>query len=266
MAYSVERKNNKIIQRKVRIVGNRRIIESVYKLTIYAPGMARLVSPGQFLNIKVNNTYRPLLRKPLGIHRVVKNYFVEILYKVVGEGTRSLSLKKKGQYLDILGPLGNRFDCQPDNRLNILVAGGIGVAPLLFLAEKITDCRLLVLLGAKTKKEILCERDFRDLGCEVKIATDDGSRGFKGTASELLRHLLSTIDYRLSTIYACGPTSMLKETARISKKASMPCFGLLEAYMACGTGACFGCTVVTNHGPKLVCKDGPVFDLSTIRW
>ncbi|MEW6008267.1 MAG: dihydroorotate dehydrogenase electron transfer subunit [Candidatus Omnitrophota bacterium] len=277
-----------------KIIANNKIIDNFYKMQIDAPEIAKVALPGQFLNIKINYIYKPLLRKPLGIHNVSDNKkSIEILYKVVGEGTKILSEKQKGQYVDVLGPLGNGFEHSIlDARCSILVAGGIGVAPLLFLAKKLVHnpkplpCRpagtaqsQIVLIGTKTKRHILCEEEFKDFGYEVKVATDDGSKGFKGTVADLLLNKLQTTNYpstssgsraksrdKLQTIYACGPKPMLKRVAEISKKNKISCFGLLEEYMACGTGACFGCAVLTKAGYKRVCKDGPVFDLSVIEW
>lgn len=144
----------------------------------------------------------------------------------------------------------------------------MGVAPLVALAEKwLNKKRTIVLLGAKTKKGILCIRDFRKLGCKVHIATEDGSCGHKGLVTELLKKVLgaSNIEHRAS-IYACGPKAMLKEIASISRRLHLPAQGSLEENMACGVGACLGCAIKTKDGYKRVCKDGPVFDLKDIIW
>lgn len=266
------KRSNKIRQTKAKILSNKRLVDDFYKVCLYAPQIAKQARPGQFLNVKVDNSYRPLLRKPLGIHRLGASkprVNIEILYKAVGKGTQVLSQRHRGEYIDIIGPLGNGFD-SIEHKLSsgrpILVAGGIGIGPLLFLAERLKERNGLVLIGARTKRHILCEKEFRALGCEVNIATEDGTKGFRGQVTELLKKILPAIDYRLSTIYACGPQPMLKAIACICRKASFSCFGLLEEYMACGTGACFGCVVDTQRGFKRVCQDGPVFDLSTIRW
>ena len=181
------------------------------------------------------------------------------------------------------------------------MAGGMGVAPLLFLAEKlaysvehIADSKnksilcakryplnAIVLIGAKTKGQILCEKEFKELGCEMKVSTDDGSQGFKGKATELLDNILAS-RFRLhasgskkhvacslqhaAQIYACGPRSMLKEISRVSKKYNIPAQVSLEEHMACGIGACLGCVVNTKEGFKRVCKEGPVFNADEICW
>ncbi|MDP3732411.1 MAG: dihydroorotate dehydrogenase electron transfer subunit [Candidatus Omnitrophota bacterium] len=241
----------------------------------HAYGGSRQRREGDFLDIKVNDTYEPLLRRPLSIHRV-RGDNIELLYEVVGRATEVLSCRKPGECLDAIGPLGNGFNYPLSAiryLLPVLVAGGMGVAPLLFLAEKIKSGytlyatrSMLVLIGAKTKNEILCEKEFKDLGCEVKIATDDGSRGLKGKVTELLKDLLLTMNYKLSTIYACGPRPMLKEISRISKNYKIPAQVSLEEHMACGIGACLGCVVNTKEGFKRVCKEGPIFKADEIAW
>jgi len=209
------------------------------------------------------------------VHRA-NNSNIEILFEVVGRGSRLLSQKKPGDYLDIIGPLGNGFtfrEPRTENREPILIAGGMGIAPLFFLAESLIRGKrssaygkIQVLIGAKTKSHILCEKDFKKLGCDVQIATDDGSKGFKGRATDLLKVLLSTIDHRPSTIFSCGPKPMLKELIRITGQYSIPSQISLEAHMACGIGACLGCVVNTKAGYKRVCKDGPVFSGDEITW
>jgi dihydroorotate dehydrogenase electron transfer subunit len=265
----------KQIQIKTKIVKNYQVGEKYFKAIITAPEIAKTASPGQFVMARVKNSCEPLLRRPLGIHRVCgKN--IELLYEIAGRGTEILSQKKSGEYLDIIGPLGNGFDYRLStiDYRPILIAGGMGVAPLLFLAERIRghqvtkspSHKLVVIIGAKTKSHIICEKEFKNLGYDVKIATDDGSAGFKGHITDLLKNKLLAADHRLSTIYACGPKPMLKELARIAKVNNLPAQVSLEAHMACGIGACLGCVVNTEDGFKRVCKDGPVFRADEIVW
>jgi dihydroorotate dehydrogenase electron transfer subunit len=251
-----------MLQANVKILYNKKVKNGYFHMRLLSSGIAKQALPGQFLNIKVNESCEPLLRRPLSIHKVGGNN-IEIFYAVVGEATKILSQRKPGEFLSVIGPLGNGFDCKA-GKSKVLVAGGMGVAPLVFLAKKLTKSiaknKPLVLIGAKTKNDILCEKEFKDLGCAVKIATDDGSKGFKGYVSELLSITLSTIDYRPSTIYACGPKHMLKEIVRLCNKHSIPAQVSLEEHMACGIGACLGCVVNTKKGFKRVCKEGPVFN------
>jgi len=269
---------------KAKLLRNQRIKGSYLRCGLEASNIARSAIPGQFVNIKLTDGCEPLLRRPFGIHRV-EGRNIEILYEVVGRGTEILAQKKPGEYLDIIGPLGNGFDYSAPafqfrrrrTRLRrgssapVLVAGGMGVAPLLFLAERLAKCNkpyvighTLVLIGTKTKSGLLCENDFRKLGCGVKIATDDGSRGFKGRVTELLKRILSTVDCRQSTIYACGPKPMLKEVCRLAAGYKIPAQVSLEEHLACGVGACLGCVVNTTEGYQRVCKEGPVFQAETI--
>ncbi len=240
--------------------------ESIKHFSVPLRKPLKAIAEGDFLDIRVNDTYGPLLRRPFSVH-TVKDGNVGLLYEVVGQATQILSRRKPGEELDVIGPLGNGFTFKSKHKtFNILVAGGMGVAPLTFLAEKLIKSKVVVLMGAKTKSQIICEKKFKDLGCEVKIATDDGSKGFKGYVSELLSKELSTANCQLPTIYACGPKPMLKEVSRVSKKYTLPAQLSLEEHMACGIGACLGCVVNTKDGFKRVCKEGPVFSADKIIW
>ena len=265
---------NRIYQKRVKVVKNIEVKKNYYKILLKSDIIVKKSLPGQFVHVRVSSVTEPLLRRPLSIHRVKGSNF-EILYEIKGRGTKILSEKKHGEYLDIIGPLGNGFNtrytipaCRQawhDTRYTILVAGGIGVAPLFFLAQKLKT-KPLVLIGANKRQKLVCVEDFRRLCCKVKIATDDGSMGFKGKVTELLTRILSTIDYRLSTIYACGPDAMLRELSKISIRNNMECQASLENFMGCGIGACLACVIKTKNGYKRVCKDGPVFDVSKIIW
>ncbi|MDD5423421.1 MAG: dihydroorotate dehydrogenase electron transfer subunit, partial [Candidatus Omnitrophica bacterium] len=175
-----------------------------------------------------------------------------------------------GEYLNVIGPLGNGFDIC-GTKPAILVAGGVGAAPLLALAEKLRaqNIEVNVLIGASKKSHVLCEREFKKLGCKVSVSTDDGSAGRKGFVTDLLSILLTTYNLSLTTIYACGPNAMLKEVARIAGKRGVPCQVSLEERMACGVGVCLGCPVKIKNSKfvyKMVCKDGPIFDAKEIAW
>lgn len=272
--HRLHRLKAQITQIKAKIIANRQLTEEYFKIFLHPSEIAEVAKPGQFIEIKVADSYEPLLRRPFSIHRI-RGKNLEILYEVVGKGTGILSQKKQGECLDVIGPLGNGFTLIPNthNLASILVAGGIGIAPLLFLAEELVrsqksevTSKFLVLIGAKTKAEILCEKEFKELGCEVKISTDDGSKGFKGKVTDLLKYLLSTMNYELSTIYACGPHLMLKEISRISQKYDIPAQISLDEHMACGIGACLGCVVKTKEGYQRVCQEGPVFKAEQIVW
>lgn len=257
-----------MLQLRAKILYNKKIKDNYFRLVLRAPGVSKESSPGQFLNIKVSDGYEPLLRRPFSIHRAT-GISIELLYEVVGEATQVLSGRKPGQYLSVVGPLGNGFTLAAKQKAcNILVAGGMGVAPLFFLAEKLLNRpKPQVLIGATTSSKILCEKEFKNLGCNVKITTDDGSRGFKGKATDLLKEILRTTNNeRQTTMYACGPRPMLKEISLIAKKHKIPGQVSMEEHMACGIGVCLGCAVNTKEGFKRVCKEGPVFDGDEIIW
>jgi len=257
----------KTAQIKAKLISNYRFSGNYWHLEFESGVIAKNAQPGQFVNIKVSDGFEPLLRRPVSIHRV-KGAKVKLFYEVVGAGTRVLSTRKPGEFLDIIGPLGNGFDYRGSAKVkagkNILIAGGMGVAPLVFLAEKVRLSKPLVLLGARTKKLILCAREFKTLGCGVQLATDDGSAGFKGKVTDLLKIILTQT--RISGLFSCGPRGMLRAVSEIARENKINAQLSLEEHMACGIGACLGCVVSTKGGYRRVCKDGPVFSSQELTW
>lgn len=276
-------------QIQAKILKNKEMAAGFYRMSIESRYLAKAARPGQFVEVKCSEGLRPLLRRPLGVHRIAKGG-IELLYEVVGKGTELLAQKKEGESLDIIGPLGSGFEIPPGRGTAILIAGGNGVAPLLFLAETLKAKKkdVLVLIGGCSKVHVLCEKEFREAGASVMIATEDGSKGHKGLVTDLLNDILrKTNDKRRTTIYACGPMGMLKAVAAIAQKNRIPCQVSLEEHMACGVGVCLGCPVEikTQYVPpgvapgagsrpsptpggkyKMVCKDGPVFNAEEIAW
>lgn len=264
-----------IHNKRNQILENKEIAKGYFKLIFISATMAKKARPGQFVHIRVSAGVDPLLRRPLSIHRVTGSR-IEILYEIKGKGTEVLSHRKKNELLDVVGPLGNGFNYElrtTNNKQLILVAGGMGVAPLTFLAEKLVnssqrtvDRRIIVLIGSKTRKMIMCNEYFKKLGCDVKVATEDGSLGKKGLVTDLLKKILSTVDCQQLTLFACGPKPMLTAVSKIAKRHKIPAQVSLEEFMGCGIGACLGCTIKTIDGYKRVCHDGPVFDANEIIW
>ncbi|MCX5669363.1 MAG: dihydroorotate dehydrogenase electron transfer subunit [Candidatus Omnitrophica bacterium] len=276
-------------QIKVKIISNSRVSGNYRHLEFESGLIAKHAIAGQFVNIKVVDGWEPLLRRPLSIHSV-KGQKVKVIYEILGKGTQILSTRKPGEFLDILGPLGNGFNSLSPNTHHltpILIAGGIGVAPLVFLAEKLKLSKPLVLIGAMSKKQILCLQEFKALGCTVELATDDGSVGFKGRVTDLLRivleqtpletrqksrsavtsgNLFLTGQAKRVELFSCGPHPMLKAVAQIAGEHKINAQLSLEEHMACGIGACLGCVVATKSGYKTVCKDGPVFSSEELVW
>lgn len=256
--------------KKSEIVTQGKVSDTCFRLAVRAPAVAKTSVPGQFAMLKVSLGDDPLLRRPISIHSVSGDT-VSFLFEVVGPGTDLLSRMRPGDEIDCIGPLGTGFDIKAavpsgkHSKLPVIVAGGIGVAPLLFLAKEFKNAGTtpLVFIGARTKTLVYCAGEFKKLGCEVCVATDDGSAGFHGRVTALLE---ATVSHEPMFVYACGPRPMLAEIARIAAEDRYFCQVSLEAHMACGIGACLGCVVNTQSGFKRVCKEGPVFDSQEIIW
>jgi dihydroorotate dehydrogenase electron transfer subunit len=226
-------------------------------MEISAPELAQQAKPGQFIMVKIqDNTTDPLLRIPLGIHSVNANG-ISLLYRVIGKGTKLLAQKNPGEKINILGPLGNGFNTNIKADEVILVAGGYGIVPLYALAEQLIAKNKVVkmFIGAATAEQIIGAKEFTDLGVNVHIATEDGSKGFKGFVTELVKQYLT----KDVMVYGCGPNPMLHALAALTNKLKIPAQLSAEAYMACGIGVCRGCAIKTKTGYKMCCQDGPVF-------
>lgn len=246
------------------IVDNRPLASDVYHLILKAPKIAAEAEPGQFVMVKVTPGLEPTLRRPFSLHRLdPKTGQVEIIYQVVGKGTDILTERKPGEQIEILGPLGNGF-CLGEGKRIGLVGGGMGIAPLLAVAEQAVQegKEVVTFLGARTGDYLLAQEEFARLGF-VFAVTDDGSVGEKALVSKPLEEYLQ--NHPLDLILACGPTPMLKAVAAIVETQEIPAQLSLEQRMGCGVGACLGCAfpvkAATPEGYtyKRVCHDGPVF-------
>jgi len=216
---------------------------------------------GQFVTVRCGE--KLTLRRPLSIHQLTDPGYIYLLFKIVGKGTTWLSQKRKGEKLDLLGPLGKGFSIEPASRKLLLVAGGIGIAPLTFLAQKAVSQGMLVklLLGARTKGELYPQK-YQPGGIETIITTEDGSTGERGKVTDILSKYIDWADQ----IYACGPPAMYQTIAdqRQRWQKRKPVQISLEVRMGCGIGACFSCSIRTKNGMKQVCRDGPVFNLDEV--
>jgi len=224
--------------------------------------------PGQFVMVRVSDGIDPLLRRPFSIHRMLSadSGEFEVLFRVVGAGTRLLARTHVGDQVEALAPLGRGFHLAEGRPL--LVGGGVGVAPLLFLAEALLKAGNTpkLLLGGRADRDILCHDDFACLAVPFALATEDGSLGEPGLVTRLLERELQQ-GAGGTSVYACGPSPMLAAVAQLCREAGVPCQVSLEAYMACGVGACLGCVVPGTRETYLrVCKEGPVFDADEIDW
>ncbi len=224
------------------------------RITLAAPAIASLVEPGQFVQIFMPQEHPHMLPRPFSVHKAdPENGIITILVEIKGQGSRLLASREPGSFLKLLGPLGNGFPPPPPG--SILVAGGMGVAPLAFLAESVKYSRTL-LYCARTADLLICpEADFNIPGLQIMRATDDGTAGFRGTAADLLSGCIA----EAPAVFACGPRPMLVAVKEICLKRRVRAWLSLEERMACGVGACVGCVVPTIKGYKRVCRDGPVF-------
>lgn len=283
---------------KSRIVSNKRLNQDSWQMIFEATPIALAAKPGQFINVKLDKVKFPLFRRPLSIFRCVKLaekvLGLEVIYKVVGLGTKIMTDLRPGDELDIIGPLGHGFECKPDNKNIVLLAGGIGAAALFMLGEEISpkakdsDLNLHILLGATTKEELLLEAEFKTLAGKVAIATDNGAYGYHGLVTDMLQDRLCSGEISPDcTIYACGPEPMLKALAPLCKQYGITAQVSIERHMMCGIGACLSCvckvdkkivplrreaqssshvqfTAEEEYGYALVCQEGPVFYLDEV--
>jgi len=255
------------------------VTAQVRLLVLDAPEVAKTCVPGQFVHVECApaGLVDPLLRRPLSVHDADSAAGrASILYELRGRGTEALSRKKVGDEVDILGPLGRGFPlpATADDPV-VFVAGGIGVAPLYFLARQVASQVCLrdmtLLIGARSECLLTCIDKFRDLGCHVHTATDDGSQGFQGLVTELFQEHMSSIqERRRPVVYASGPMPMLSALSKLTAQHDLTCWVSTEARMACGVGACLGCAIKVRNGDswKYVrcCKEGPVFDANEVIW
>ncbi len=256
--------------KKTTLISNESLGNDIFRLTVKAPEIARAAAPGQFVMVRVADGFDPLLRRPFSIHKITAGGMLVILFKVVGRGTALLAKMKSGEIIDCLGPLGFGFPLDWDGSICI-VGGGMGIAPLYYLAEKRVSHRQgtaddIVLLGARSREELeLFADEFSTLGYTVKTATDDGSLGHHGFVPELLDGVL--VSGEIKRVYSCGPFPMMKGVAIKTMEAGVECFVSLETHMACGLGACLGCTVSGVDGRFIhVCLKGPVFAAGEVVW
>ncbi len=253
-----------------KIVSHKRVGRYYYRLVLRAPEVAREARPGQFVMLRVTENLDPLLARPFGISAIPSKNTIEIIYRTAGRGTMMLSLEQKGGALEMLGPLGNGFPPPEKGSLPVFVAGGSGFPPLLFFAVR-AGSRARLFIGARDREclpPVSVLKSFRSNVLKVQIATEDGSSGKKGMVSDILReHLSGADDVGNAVIYACGPRPMLSEVSRMAREHSIRCYVSMEERMACGLGACMGCSVAAKSGGyKRVCKEGPVFEAGEIEW
>lgn len=261
------------------VFGYRRTSDPYHSLTIVAPEVCARAAPGHFISIRAPEDQSLLLRRPFSIHRVDRRPgwagTIEIVFDIRGRGTEMLSRARQHMPLDILGPLGRpfRFPKEPTNCA--LVGGGIGAAPLHFLAEELRGHghRVDFILGARTQAHLLRPIEAKRMSLTVTFTTDDGSAGKRGVVTDVLPDTIQATKARV--VYACGPVPMLRAVAQVCARMKIPCQVAWEEIMACGFGACLVCAVpvrLQRDGSEeswawaRCCTEGPVFSASRIHW
>lgn len=249
------------LQTRVKLTETADLGEGIFELFFSCPAMAAAAKPGQFVNVYSDDGAR-LLPRPISICEI-RGDEIRLVYRVVGAGTREMSLKQKGDSLTVMGPLGNGYPFE--GKKAVLLGGGVGIPPLLEL-EKQIQIPSAAFLGYRNDKTFLLD-DFRKYG-EVYVSSDDGSIGVKGTVITALEKAVAEgFSLDGAVLYACGPGPMLRGVKTFAMENDLKAYLSLEERMACGIGACLGCvcktTAVDGHSNvknARVCKDGPVFE------
>ncbi len=246
------------------VLENRTINKDYYVLEVKSPVSTAGILPGQFVEMLVQDTRNAFLRRPISIYDVnpERNSF-ELLIQIVGEGTRLLAELKAGDKVDIIYPLGKTFTTLDAGKKALLVGGGVGVAPLLYLSKKLKTANIEthILLGGRGTDNIIETQNFEQYS-KVYVSTDDGSMGEKGFVTQ--HSIMQNMDFDM--IYTCGPDPMMRAVASLAKEQNIECEASLENMMACGIGACLCCVTTTVDGHKCVCTDGPVFNTKVLEW
>lgn len=257
-----------MVEQTVNIVSNERATDRYFRLVVRAPQIAPLVQPGQFAHVRILQMNDALLRRPFSIFQVECDTF-SILYKSVGKGTEVLSRMRAGEELSAIGPLGRGFTVPRSGRETpLLVAGGYGMAAMYLLAQR-SPQKGIVFVGGRRRVDILCEKEFRALGWEVRAITEDGSHGEQGLVTQpLIAELKRTTTDR--KLFACGPTPMLKAVGKLAEEFAVPAELSMDEHMCCGVGVCLTCVIPIKTGDgweyQRTCTEGPVFDSRAVVW
>lgn len=256
---------NKPAIEPVTVLANDRVAEGVGLMALHAPHTAAAVAPGQFVHVRVATGADVILRRPFSVHRT-SGERIEILYQILGAGTLRLAEKAVGERMDVVGPLGHGWEIGAATAHALLVAGGLGAAPLGMLAEQLAERGIAVAVaqGAPTASRLVARELFERVARRVEVATDDGTAGEHGLVTVPVARLLE--QERFDVVYACGPEPMQRAVAGLAAQAGTACQVSLERLMACGIGACLSCVVSTRDGLKRACVDGPVFDAREVVW
>jgi dihydroorotate dehydrogenase electron transfer subunit len=245
------------------VISNREVMPGVHLIWLESPQIAFTTQPGQFVMARCGE--ETLLRRPLSIHQLADGSKLAFLFNVVGKGTHWLAQCQVDDNIDLLGPMGNGYSIHPESHNLLLVAGGIGIAPLRFLVDEALrrECSVRLLLGASTATQ-LYPRHLLPPEAKLVITTEDGTADKKGMITDLLPDFIDWADQ----VFACGPTEMYRDMANRNQQLlkAKAVQVSLEVRMGCGRGVCYGCTVKTKSGLKQVCTDGPIFALDDVLW
>jgi len=254
------------------IINNNRLQSNYFQVDLVCPEIAALVQPGQFVHVKLPELQHKILRRPFSVYNVDQaSGTLSIIYKTVGEGTVHLSTLPPGSKLDLIGPLGKGFSLPKSNEQPIIIAGGYGAAAVYLLAAR-SEQPPILLLGGRNEEDLILIDQFRELGAELKLATDDGSLGHPGLITELLPETLTNETELITRLYACGPHGMLKAVSEIATDYNLTAEISLDHAMCCGVGACFACAVKVKSEDARgwtyarTCIDGPVFKSDQAIW
>lgn len=251
------------------VVTNERVADGLMRIVFSAPELAAALAPGQFVNVHVPGDASQILRIPLSFsHADAASGTVEIVYAVVGDGTRRLSEMAAGEASTAVGPCGSPWPAVEGAGRACVVAGGVGITPIVACARMLAASGVAfdAVVGAQTSGRLWGADALEGLGAgTVAVTTDDGTAGRRGFTTDALADLLAAADY--DVVYACGPEVMMAGVARLCREAGVACRVSMERMMCCGFGACGTCNVAMADGTyKSCCKDGPVFDAEEVAW
>jgi dihydroorotate dehydrogenase electron transfer subunit len=256
------------------VLTNDTIIPNHKVIACIAPEIASVAQPGHFVSALVTDGFDPFLRKPFSIYTVDRERGeITLLYSIVGGTTKGMAKKRAGDTLDIVGPLGGKIfrpDPRPDT-LHIMVGGGYGVPPLVFLSRELRlanpDVNISFLIGARKKELLLCESELLTAGIDARMATEDGSHDVQGRVTDVLLPLLEENAGKPVTVYCCGPTPMMHAVGDLCIAHNVPCQVSMEVSMPCGVGVCMACVIDLSDGRRVrCCTDGPVFGPEEVTW